>query len=164
MLSYPTCREGIAPVAGIDACATHIDFGLLSGIDGSHDNVGRELLAGIEYRLLWDDKGIELVHTDILHVDIRHKRVQHLALGIAHVALQLGEQCDSRCHGHSLEHSLLPVLAQTFRLLGYLSGEIVADEILLALLGHHLQDALTERVDGIVELLTATATWSEHHL
>ena len=59
----------------------------LRRVNGSHHDARRELVASHVSLLFGDDKGIEGIDTDILHVDVSHEGVEHLALGIPHVAL-----------------------------------------------------------------------------
>ena len=90
--------------------------------------------------------------------------MEHFALGISHVALQLGEQGHRTRHGHVLKHVFLPVLAHCQGIMGQVGGEIAADNLLLCRVVNHGEDALAEGVDGTIEL-TATATArSKHHL
>ena len=163
MLAHASGGERILS-SGVDAHAVHIDFGCLRSVHGSHHDVGRELFAGVERCLLGNHKGIELVHTDILQVDVRHQRVKHLALGIAHVALYLRKQRDGSGHGHSLEHIFLPVLTHGMSILRQFRGQVAADYLFLVLVGDVFQNALAERVDGIVECLSLSCSGCQHHL
>ena len=163
MLAYPTGSETVLAVAGVDACTIDVDLRLLRGIDGRHDDVGHEALAGVERRLLGYDEGLELVDADILHIDIRHQRVEHLALGVAHVVLQLRQQRHGCGHGHVLKHILLPVLAKVVLMVGHLGREVAGDDGALVRVGDKGEDALAVGVDGIVELAALACQRREHH-
>ena len=112
MFAHSTYVEGILAVGSVYLDTIDVYLWLLCGIDGCHDNVGSEGLAGIKGGLLGYDERIEPVYTDILDVDIGYESMKHLSLGIAYVALQLGKKGDSSCYGHALEHVFLPVLAK----------------------------------------------------
>ena len=75
--------------------------------------------------------------------------MKHLSLSVSHVALQLGQQCDSTCSRHIFKHIFLPVLAHGDRILGYVGGEVATDNLLLLRVVHHSKDTGAERVDGI---------------
>ena len=90
--------------------------------------------------------------------------MEHFALGIAHVALQLGEQCHGCCHGHVLKHVFLPVLAHCLGVLGQFGGQVVCNDFLLVFVGNHSEDPFAEGVYGIEELLALARARREHHL
>ncbi len=150
MLTYSTSREGVLVVFQVHLGTIDIDLRLHRCIYGSHHDIRREGLTRIKGSLLRDDKRIKLVHTDILHVDIRHESMEHFTFCVAHITLELGEQGDGSSHGHVLKHILLPVLSHGMGIGRQFGGHITADHAPLTLVAHHLQDTLTERVDGIV--------------
>ena len=149
MLAHATCREGVLVVTQVYLGTVDIDLRLHRRIHGSHDDIRREGLTRIKGSLLRYDKRIKLVHTDILHVDIRHESMEHLTFCIAHITLEFGEQGDGSSHGHVLKHILLPVLSHGMSIGWQFGGHITADHASLTFVAHHLQDAFTERVDGI---------------
>ena len=144
--------------------ATDEYLGLLGGIDGSHHDACREFVATHDGLRVGNDEGVERIHTDVLHVDVRHQRVEHLTLGIAHVALQLRQQRDSSSGRHRLEHILLPVLAHRMGIRRNFRRQVGGDALLLPIVGHHAQHLGAIPVDGIVEFLTTSAVGSQHHL
>ena len=163
MFADASGRERILTL-GIDLRAVDVDFRLHGRIDGSHDDIGIEHFARIECGLLGDDEGIELVHTDVLHVDVRNQCVKHLALCIAHVALQLRKQCHGGSHGHVFKHIFLPVLTQRTCRLRHLRGKVAGDDFLLLRIGHHLQDAITIGVDHLKQMTALAGAGSQHDL
>ena len=90
--------------------------------------------------------------------------MQHLALGVAHVALKLGEQRDGSCHGHVLKHILLPVLTHCDCVLRQSGGKIALNDAPLARIGHHGHYARAEAVYGIIEPSALSRAGSKHHL
>ena len=136
---------------------------MLCGINGGHHYLCREFVATHHGLGVGDDECAQLVHADILHVDVGHQGVQHLALGIADVALQFGKQRDGCGHRHSLKHVFLPVFAHGLGVFGQLCGEVAADDFLLPGVGHHGEDTLAEIVDGIIEGLALAGARGEHH-
>ena len=90
--------------------------------------------------------------------------MEHLALGIAHVVLQLAEQRDGGSSGHRLEHILLPVLTHRLDILGNLRREVRGDGLLQTILVDHTQHLVAIADDSVVELLATTAAGREHHL
>ena len=101
-----------------------VDIRHLGSIDGSHDDVGRELVTTDDGLRVGDDEGLEGVYTDILHVDILHQRMEHFSLGIAHIALQLRQQGDSGSCRHRLKHIFLPVLTHSNGIGRYFCREV----------------------------------------
>ena len=162
MLAYSACREAVESVG--DALSAYVYLRLLRGVDSRHYDLRRELVAADDGLRLGYYERRELVHANVLHVDVRNERVQHFAFSVAHVALQLREQRDGTCNGHVLEHVLLPVLAERVCVLRHLCREVAFDDVALMLVGNHLEDALAEVVDGVVEFLALTRAWSEHHM
>ena len=164
MLSHSTCGERIAPVGGVHACSVDVNLGLHGGVYGSHHNLRHELFARIQRCLLRYDECVEFVHADILDVNVSHESVQHLALGIAYVALQLREQRHGCSHRHVLEHVLLPVLSHCHGVLRQFCREVAAYYLLLLLVGHHGQDFRAVGIDGVIERLSLACSRREHHL
>ena len=163
MFSHSTCRETILSTGTVHSHAVHVDFRLLGGIHGSHHDIGIESFTRIERCFLWNHEGIEFVHTDILHVDIRNQVVQHLSLGIAHIALNLREHGHGCSHWHVLKHVFLPVLTQIFLALRHLGREVAGDDFLLMLIGHQLQDAVAVAIQLPIEFLSLARTRCKHH-
>ena len=163
MLSYSTCRETILSTGAVHSHAIHVDFRLLGSIHGSHHDIGIESFARIERGLLWNHEGIELVHTDILHVDICYQVVQHLSLGIAHIALNLREHGHGCSHWHILKHVFLPVLTQIFLALRHLGREVAGYDFLLMLISHQLQDAVAIAIQLRIEFLSLARPRCKHH-
>ena len=89
--------------------------------------------------------------------------MEHVALGMAHIILQFGQQGDGGSHRHILEHVLLPVLAQRVGLAGNCGREVAADDTTLLRVGDVLQNALTIAVDGPVEPAASPSDGSQHH-
>ena len=87
MLAHRSSREAIESVA--DALSADVDFRLLCGVHGCHDNLCRELVAAYDGLRFGYDEGAELVDADVLHVDVGNKSVEHFAFSVAHVALKL---------------------------------------------------------------------------
>ena len=164
MLAHTSCREGVLVISQVHLRTIDIDLRLHRRIHSSHHDIRRKGLTRIKGGLLGDNKRIELVHTDILHVDIRHEGMEHLTFCVTHITLKLGEQGDSSGHRHILKHILLPVFSHGMGIGRQFGGHITADHTTLTLIAHHLEDSLTERVDGIVEFLATTFTRSQHHL
>ena len=123
---------------GGDASAVDVDFGSLGGVDGGHEDARAEGFAGIERGGLSRDVGIEFVDAYVLEVDVGAQGVEHLALGLAHVALQLGEHGDGCYGGHFLEHVLRPVLAVVVLGAWHVGAEVGGDDGSLAWVGHLL--------------------------
>ena len=163
MLANASGRERILAL-GIDLRAVDVDFRLHGRIDGCHDDICIEHLARIKRGLLGNDEGIELVHTDVLHVDVRNKCVKHLALSIAHVALQLRQQRDGSGHGHVFKHILLPVLTQRTCRLRHFGGQVTCNDFLLFRVAHHLQDTATIGVDHLKQVTALAGAGSQHDL
>ena len=124
----------------------------------------RELVATYNGARFGYDESRQLVYTDVLHVDVGHKGVQHLALGIAHVALQLRQKRHGTSHRHILKHILLPVLAHGVGVLGQLSGEVALDDAALVRVAHHGKYAVAEGVDGIEKLVSLPRSGCQHHV
>ena len=70
MLAHTTGCERILAAPGVDFCSVDKYLGLHGAIYGGHHNVGREGFARIEGGFFGNDKGVELVHADVLHVDV----------------------------------------------------------------------------------------------
>ena len=66
---------------------TYIDIRHLRGVDSSHDDMGGELVTTDDGLGVGDDEGLEGIDADILHVDVLHQGMEHLTLGITHIAL-----------------------------------------------------------------------------
>ena len=110
-VARPSTHNLIEVVLQFHLLLTDIDIGNLRRIDSSHHDVGRELIAAHDGLRVGNDESLKGVHADILHVDVLHECVQHLAFSIAHVVLQLRQECHGSSSRHRLEHVLLPVLA-----------------------------------------------------
>ena len=90
--------------------------------------------------------------------------MEHLALCITDIALELGEKRDGCCHGHALEHVFLPVLVQRVRFTVNLCREVALDDGTLVLVGHHSQYSCPEAVYGFAQGFAASCPGSEHNL
>ena len=90
--------------------------------------------------------------------------MKHLALGIAHVVLQLAKQRDGGSSRHRLKHILLPVLTHRLDILGNLRREVRGDGLLQSILVDHTQHLVAVADDSIVQLVTTTTTGRKHHL
>ena len=90
--------------------------------------------------------------------------MQHLFLGVAHVALQLRQDGHGGNGGHGLKLCFLPVLAFQPGLAGHLGGQVAGNASLLGRVGYHLQDAVAVAVDGQLQCLAASASRGQHHL
>ena len=126
--------------------------------------MSRELVTTNDGLGVRDNEGLKGIHTDILHVDILDQSMEHLTLSIAHIILKFGEQRNGCCSGHGFEHILLPVLSHSGNVGRDIRREVGGDHLLLAIGAHHSQHLMTIGSHSIVEFLTATTTWSQHHL
>jgi hypothetical protein len=126
--------------------------------------VRRELVAAHDGLRIGYDESVEGVDADILDVDVGHQRVEHLALGVAYVALKLRQQRHGSGHGHALEHVFLPVLAHRHGVARYAGGQVVGYDSPAGAVRNHCQDALAEGVYGLVESLAASPSGCEHDL
>ena len=161
MLTHAAGCEAV--VVASNAAAAHIYLGC-HGIYRRHHDAGIEGVAADDGLGLGDDKSLKPVDADILEVDVGNERMEHLALGVAHVALQLGEHGDGCRHGHILKHILLPVLAHSVGATGELGSKVAADNLALALVGHHRKDALPVMVDGSKQGTALTGDGRKHHM
>ena len=134
-----------------DALAVHVDFGSLRGVDRRHEDVRAERFAGEERGGFGQAVGVELVHADILDVDVGYERVEHLVLGLAHVALELGEHRDGGNGRHLLKHVLLPVLADVVFAARHVGGKVGGEDGALARVGDVLQHGGAEFPDFVIE-------------
>ena len=88
--------------------------------------------------------------------------MQHFALSISHIALQFRQQSNSCSCWHRLEHILLPVL--THSSLRNFCCKVAGNNLALFLICYHRQHPIAEGVDGIIEFLSLTISWREHHV
>ena len=126
MFAHAIGCEAVESVA--DASSANVYFGLLGGVYRSHYYLCCKLVAADYGARFGNDESAETVHADVLHVDISHERVQHFALGIAYIALQLRQKHHGTSHRHVLKHILLPVLAHGVSLRGEFCGEVALDD------------------------------------
>src|SRR3712207_6886007 len=80
MAAYATRGERILAARSVDSGAVNEDLGLSGGINGGHNDMGREGLTGVKSGLFGDNEGVEPVHPNILQVDIGHQGMENLAL------------------------------------------------------------------------------------
>ena len=88
--------------------------------------------------------------------------MEHLVLGLAHVALQFGEHRDSGDGGHLLKHVLLPILADVVLAARHIGGKVGGENGALARVGDILQHGGAEFPDLVIELAPVAFHGGEH--
>ena len=162
ILTHATDIKGIGVAR--DFLTIDIDLRYLRCVYGCHHHLGRQLVAGEQFRGTGYDKRFEFVDPDVLESDISHKRMEHFALGITYIALQFGQQRDGRRTGHVLKHILFPVLAERILAFGNLRRKIVGDDFLLRLIRNEGKDLVPIGIDGLIQLVSLSRTGCQHHM
>ena len=162
-IAYRVAQHAVAAVVlAREEFAAYINIRLLCRIDRREDDVGLEFASTDNCLRIGDDVCIDLVDAEVSHVNVVHKGMNHLALGIAYVVLQLGEQCHCGCNWHILKHILLPILRQCVLTLRHIGAEVVIDDLPLHRVLHQIDDVVTVGVYTIKELLPFTPLRGEH--